>query len=286
MIEPLKSVNINTHPLGNELHLEWVMPDILPEKYQLAIFKNTAEITDIMIQNYFSGQQIDIPVIFILPDDEGKIIDGIIDMNVENGNHYYYRLLIQDIDTKEYSVTKDADKVVSSTYGIEVIDCKELVIQAIKRILNNYSMKEWKEYELRRQWTPPAEKNPTIYVLRAPNQVVQRYMGDSIQNNGYGVIQGQIEQDNIEVFWEDPNYKRIDTLTNIFRASKTIIKRYLQANDIIDVEIVMGGDSIDATFHDRFEPTASMMVQCTYEVRESYMDKIVNAIKGQELNIE
>jgi len=110
-------------------------------------------------------------------------------------------------------------------------------------------------------------------------------MGDTIQNDGFGIIQGIIEQDNIEVVWEDPNFKRIDTLTNIFRGSKTIIKRYLLANGVTETEIVMGGDAVNASFKDRMQPTASMMVQCTFEVQEAYNDKTVHAIAGQELEV-
>jgi len=287
LIDPLTSVTINTHPLGNELQLAWVMPETLPDSYRLAIFKNITVITDLQISNYFSGVETDIPVTFIEPDSSGNIVDGIIDMNVENGKHYYYRLLIQDKDSELYSATVDADKVVTSTYTIVAIDCKELVIKAIKRILNTYSLIEWKDYELRRQWTPPADKNPTIYVVRAPNQVVQHYMGDMILNRGNEQIQGEIEQDNIEVIWEDPNHLRIDTLTNIFRYSKTIIKRYFEANDITEVEIVMGGDALNAAFHDRPEPSASMMIHCTFEVQEIYIDnKTEDGIGGQELRIE
>ncbi len=283
MVSPLQSIDIKNHPLGNELYLEWVMPVALPDNYRLAIFKNTAAITDGQIAAYFAGTPINMPVTFILPDGNGNIVDGIIDMNVENGKHYYYRLLIQDTDSDDLSTTVDTDLEVTSTYESDIIDCKSLVIEAIKRILKNYKLDDWRHYEIRRQWTPPSEKNPTIYVVRAPGQVVQRYMGDTIRDNGYGIIQGVIEQDNIEVVWEDPNFKRIDTLTNIFRGSKTIIKRYLLANGVTEIEIVMGGDAVNASFKDRMQPTASMMVQCTFEVQEAYNDKTVHAIAGQEL---
>jgi len=190
-------------------------------------------------------------------------------------------LLIRDTDTEERSETIDIDAIVTSTFTATIVDCKELVISAIKRVLNNYGMTEWKDYEIKRQWTQPTTKNPTIYVLRAPNQVVQRYLGDMIPGG-----QGQIEQDNIEVIWEDPNHKRIDTFTNLFRYSKSIIKRFVKTEDIMDVEIVMGGDAVDVTNHDRIEPTASMLVHCQFEVQELYLDQVVHPIYSQELTIE
>lgn len=281
MVNPLTSIKATNHPLGNELKLEWVVPAVLPTNYRLYIFKNIAVITDEQITAYFAGEETKVPVTYIEPDSDGVIVDGILDMNVDTGKHYYYRLLIRDTDSEELSTTVDVDAVVTSTFTADAVDCKELVISAIKRILNNYQMTEWKEYEIKRQWTAPTTKNSTIYVLRAPNQVVQRYLGEMIPGG-----LGQIDQDNIEVIWQDPNHKRIETFTNLFRYSKSQFKRYMKTEDILDIEIVMGGDAVDVTNHDRIEPTASMLVHCQFEVQETYLDQAIHPIYSQELTIQ
>lgn len=283
MPDPPQSVAINNHPLGNELRLDWVLPETLPNHYRLVIFKNNTVITDEQITDYFAGLETKVPVTFILPDGDGNMVDGIVDLNVETGQHYYYRLLIQDTESEEISETTDVDAEVTTTYQMDIIDCKEIVIQAIKRVMSSVGMIENSHYEIRRQWTPPSEKNLTIYVVRVPNEVVQRYMGDIIQDNGYNRIYGQYEQDNIEVFWEDPSHKRIDKLTNVFRNSKMMIKTYLTSKRIGSIEIVMGGDALNAAFRERPEPTASMMIHCGYEVRESFQNQVTKEIAGQEM---
>lgn len=281
MVNPLKSLTINTHPLGNELHLEWELPDSFPDSYWIVIFKNTSAITEQQISDYFDGVESGVTVEKITPDVNGNIVNGIVDMNVENKKTYYYRIVVQDRDNEEYSTTVDGDKEVACSYDFSLIDCKDIIIKAIKRIMLNYEMIDWKHYEIRRAWTPPTEKNPTIYVIRAPNIVVHRYLGNMIQNMGGKTIHGEIEQDNIEIVWEDPNFKRIDTLTNIFRTNKTVIRRYLSAEGVMDIEIIMGGDAINTMFRDRMTPIASMMVQCLIETTLEYSDKTIHEIKKQ-----
>jgi hypothetical protein len=287
MIDPLTSLSGRCHPLGNELQLLWGLPGTLPTNYRIACFKSTKAITDEQIEDYFAGEETDVYVTFFEPDGAGNMIDGIDDMNVDTGKHYYYRMLIQDTDSQVYSETVNFDIVIASTFTATAINCKALVTEAMRRIMNNYGMIENKDYELRLQWTIEAAKAPVmIHVVSAPNQVAQRYMGDSILNTGGQTIQGQIDVDNIEVVWEDASLTRIDTLTQLFRGSRGLIKRYLNANGITDVEIVMGGDSINAVFKDRPQPVASMMVQCTFEVQESYEYDITNPVSKQELTIE
>jgi hypothetical protein len=112
-------------------------PATLPTNWQFFIFKEADQaVTDDQIAAYFAGslsdqelKQLGIYVYRNLPVDPTYIT--LIDWGVDNGIDYFYKGVIQDLDTKEISTSVQADATPQGNYSFNIPDVKSLLIRAL-----------------------------------------------------------------------------------------------------------------------------------------------------------
>jgi hypothetical protein len=271
-VNPLQDFEISIHPLGNELRGWWKLPSTLPDVWKVYIFKREGEdVTQDEIDDYFDTETIaDGLIIFeMLSDLPPKLYD----LEVENGTTYYYKSVIQDTDSEEYSTTLSDNGTPAYDSTLNVIDCKELVIEAVKRLMQNYDVDVDKDIDIRKTLSLMNFTPPGFSVTRQPANVIQNYLGDLISLDDAVIKTGQVEMEFILVTWSDVVLDRRDRLTKLFRASRFVLKRYLLEQGLMDVKFAIGGDDIDPRWQDGTLHVGSMVVQCMVETSLEHEDQ-------------
>lgn len=265
---PLTDFQALGHPLGQQTDIMWTMPLVIPTTWNVIILRREGlAISDAEVAQYIAGVKFpDIEDFSLSSSDYQNDLEGFGDHGVENNLTYYYKGIIQDASDDAISTTVAADITPKKTVNVSIVDAKEHVLIAIERVLKSYGMIRDKHYQLLREYSLPTMKPPTIYVTRVGGQVLNQFIGhfrslESSLKESYG----ELEMDNVQVIWEDPNPVRRDDMTNMFRESKEFIRAYLQHPDGGGVEfadILIEGDVINEAVRDRTQVGAMMMISC------------------------
>lgn len=277
-----------SHPLGQEIDLEWTLPSTLPTSFKVVVFrKKSSDVTQQEIDDYFAGS----PPTGVTVWELDGLTDGsgptrLFDLFVENGQAYYYKAVVQDTSDSTYSTAIGANATPNVTATTSIIDAKQKVLDLIERVFTNYDMTKLKDYELKKEYSLENLRPPTIFVTRADGSVMQSFIGhlvdfDSKQKLG---IYGQIDLDNIQVTWEDPSDERRDKITNIFRESKEAMRHYLLHPDgagMTSVDIIIQGDAINTAVKDRLQISGMMLIACGIESEAKFIEDVDVWIKGE-----
>ncbi len=265
-VDPLKHFAVNPHPLGHEIVIDWELPDTLPINWNILFFKRKgSNVQDSEIDTYVSTG--------VLPDDVDlfdsipKDLQQIYDLDVLNGSVYYYKAIILDTDTSERSnaLGDSATSAYSDQVKIEVVDCKWLVIEAVRRVFRNRNVDPEKDVDIRKSFSLVNAKPPIIAITRQPGSILQEYFGHLVSMDSNTVRYGQVEIDNIMVLWECIHEERRDYFTNLFRIARPEIRAYLYDHGVKEVHMSIGGDSFDPRWEEGYLATNSMLISCTIE---------------------
>jgi hypothetical protein len=271
-VDPLQDFEITVHPLGNELRAWWKLPSTLPDSWKVFVFKREgSDVTQQDIDDYMNSQIIasGLSVFEKDMDDPHRLYD----LDVENGKTYYYKALLQDMDSSEYSTALGNNGVPAYNSTLTVIDCKELVLEAVRRLMLDYNVTEEKDIDIRKTLSLENFNPPGISITRQPATVIQNYLGDLISVEEAKVNLGLVEMEIILVAWSDVVLERRDRLTRLFRGSRFVIKQYLLENNVMDVKFSIGGDDIDPRWQEGTLHVGSMVVQCLLETSLEHTDQ-------------
>lgn len=263
----LDSLEASSHPLGNEIDLLWVVPVSLPTDYRVDLFKKQgADITQAEIDAIMGGTPQEGVTVIQPPND----YHGMHDLEVEDAKTYYYRGIVVNTDTNEYSPSVGANAVPDFTAAPDITDCKSLVFEAVRRMFRNRSeLRENKNLWLRKDHNIENAQFPLVTITRAPGAVAQRVIGQFVGTPEKDAL-GDLEWDTILVTWSDVLGERRDKITLLFRAYKWEIRRYLVENDVEEAEISIGEDTVDPRFENAYVPANSMTVRCLIQSVEEY----------------
>lgn len=271
-VPAISELTVSVHPLGNELDLNWIMPSGLPDSYKIIVFKKEdSVISDAEIDAYLLTGVL--PEGVFVYDSIDANAERLIDVDVENGKNYYYSIIIDDQGSDEHSATVSTNSTPNFAGETDVIDCKTLVVEAIKRVLVNYSAKNVKDYTIRKSFSVANVRLPLIAVVRQGANDVARLWGNVLMDADLIKAYGKIEQDNILIVWEDTLSDRRDLLTNMFRTHETTIRKYLMQEGAKEVLINMGSDDMDVRWKETEVHTCSMLIQIVFDSFIKFSDQ-------------
>jgi len=212
-------------------------------------------------------------------------VTGISDYAPENNSTYYYKAVLQDSSDDAVSTNASTNALCKKTVETSIIDAKEVILAVIERVMEAYGMKKDQHYQLMREYALPGMQPPTLYVTRVGGQVLHQYMGyfrqlEADLKNTYG----ELEMDNIQVVWEDPNSIRRDTITKMFRESKEFIRQYCirgEGGDMEWVEILIEGDVINEAVRDRVQVGGMMMLSCAISSEVTLQPNLASWLEGK-----
>ncbi len=267
----------------------WTLPLTMPSGWRIWLFRRAgADVTDQEITNYFadaSSLPSDMTADAIGDEQYPLGVTGISDYSVDNNATYYYKAVLQDSSDDAVSTNDSANALCKKSITTSIVDAKEVILAMVERVMKAYGMVKDQHYKLLREYALPGMQAPTIYVTRVGGQVLHQYMGyfreiEASLKHKYG----ELEMDNIQVVWEDPNPIRRDTITNMFRESKEFIRQYLiveQGGDMEWVEILIEGDVINEAVRDRVQVGGMMMISCAISSEVTLQPNLASWLDGE-----
>jgi hypothetical protein len=256
---PLASLTAASHPLGNEIDLDWELPATLPAQYRVDIFKKQgADITQGEIDQIMGGTPVEGVDVF----HPGNEYHGMHDMQVTDGKTYYYRGIVVNTETSEYSSSVGASATPDFTAAPDVTDLKKIVLEAIKRIFRSRGIVIDKHVFVTKDYNVEDPKFPLVTISRAPATVSQRFIGEYVGAGDFEA-QGMLYMDSVYVIWSsDHPVERRDRLSIIFRSAAIETWRYLVSQaEVVTAEISFGQDIRDERFEGNYVLSNSMTVR-------------------------
>lgn len=293
----LTNFQVLSYPLGQELEIMWTLPQILPDLWQIFVLKREgSDISQSEIDSYFAnglvGENI-ASVVFNSVD--YPTVEGYSDLYVDNEKQYYYQAVLQDSSDEAVSPAVGGDGTPLRKVTNNIVDAKELVLEAVERVMNAYGMVKDEHYQLLREYALPGMRAPVLYVTRVGGAVQQEFIGHlretretwseeaELEAAGNDYVYGEIEIDHIQVVWEDPNPIRRDRITNIFRAAKESIRQFLahpNGGGMDNIDILIEGDVINEAVKDRTQVGGMMMISCLISSESIVAPNLASWITG------
>jgi hypothetical protein len=257
LVNPLQTLSCDVNDIGGEIRIAWTYPDELPNKWQLYIFKKAQSApTDDEINDYFLGDLSDGDLkgrgIYVFRNFPNSF-DWFGDFQVLNDTHYFYRALIQDLETKEVSATVDLDATPRAHIVWNVVPSKSYVVRGVEKVIDAVKNREgeklieWKNVQVFRDHSQTQGKDFVVVVTHMAGQIAERYFDSLIAQYEDFIVRGEADMDVFQIEWiSKGNTLRRDRFTDIMRAFKPILKDYilrLGNNDIKDCKLVMGADT-------------------------------------------
>jgi len=260
MITPLTTLEVTPHQLGSELDVFWGLPTVLPTNYKVYIFQRSqTDVTPEEIADYFAHIA-DLSTfvyngLFVFD----KIQNGSEGMGVYevvNGLVYYYKGVIRDETTGEYSATISAHTTPNADVLVEIHDGKDIVAKTLKKMLDGLKNKAGnkiqlsKDVEVVKQFTMGEPKGDQFMVERVNGANYQNYWGNILSAHGRSVILGDMDTDVIRATYitiSGPD--RRDLITNILRGRKPFLKIMAKKLGATDCQVTIEGDYYNPSFH-------------------------------------
>lgn len=262
MVNPIEQLAIEASMWGNKLTISWQLPAVLPNNFKIYAFKRSKiDVSQEEIDNYFDNiddlTSINFNGLYVFENIENDMT-GIIDNEVLNNVTYYYKVVIRDQDTKEYSESKGVNGLTQIEIKVKTVDCKDVTEKALNKLLDSlrtskgdklYSgrdMKVIKNFAL----APIAPNFFMVERINGANYI--QFLGQQITNSPEW-INGEIENDVIRItFLTTEGNNRRDHVGNIFRAYKQLFRQLLikgGQGKIINVTITLEGDYYNPQIH-------------------------------------
>jgi len=282
MIAPIEQISINPSEWGSQLYISWKLPEELPTVYRLYIFKRSKlDVTNIEIANYFSHvadlTNYQYNGLFVFDKLNNDIV-GISDNEVLNNVIYYYKAVIRNEETGEYSVAVGTSATPDMIIKVQVADCKDIVTKSIVKMFDSLKSTDGRKLQINRDIK--VVKNFAIEPI-APNYVmVERvnganylqFLGSEIHSDPQW-IKGDIENDVIRAtFITLEGTERRDTVTNIFRAYKQLLRKLVirgGQGKIINCNISIEGDYYNPQIHGIEALGTTLVFNCVVENKTS-----------------
>lgn len=271
-VNPLAQLTVEAHPLGHELRIEWIKPSSLPTNYKVYLFKMQGQYpSQAQIDAYMTNSTIASGM--TVWNNISNDAYGYQDYAVVNGLAYYYKALIKNNTSGEYSATVQDYETPVFSATVNVVDWKEVVCACLVKLFKNYNLVVDKDIDIRKAFSlDPNLTTPFVTVIRQGANDVMRLWGNLLKDEEDAKAYGKVEQDNILIVWEDINSDRRDKLTQIFRANEQTLRRYIIKYQALDVRIDIGSDDIDLRWESRELHTGQMMIQIIFESSIEYKE--------------
>jgi len=263
MIQPIEQLSIYASPFGGELLLTWKLPSVLPASFKIYIFKRSkSDITQEEIDNYFVNinnlSNYNYNGLFVFDGfAQNEEVNSLSDITVLNGVTYYYKVVVRDETTGEYSEAKGISGVPESTLRFSVKDGKDIVYKALKKVLDNLyvapdkKVQLGKDIQIVKNFSIEPIGNNYIMLERVNGATYYKFWANDIAMiKGSGRIKGDIDVDVIRaIFMTLDTSERRDMFCNIIRAYKQVLIRLCKRLGAINCDINIEGDYYNPQIH-------------------------------------
>ncbi len=293
MVQPITDLSIRASGFGGELVLTWSLPSILPVHAKVFLFKRSGvDVSQIEIDEYFAKLAVNTlntfnyNGLFVLDNIE-KPFSTFSDLVVQNGETYYYKIVIRDQDSYEYSAAVGGSAIPVPTLKVNVKDGKQIVDKAIKKILDNVYVSPSEKVKLGRDINtifhfaiePPAQNY--IMIERVNGATQHRMWADSYAKVGGATIKGVYDVDVIRAtFVTQDTPARRDLVANIFRANKVVLRKFCKALGATDAEINFEGDYFNPQIHGVNAVGFTMVFSLLLEIKALIPDEHLTMLLG------
>ena len=254
MIYPLDKFIVTASAFGDELTINWQLPITRPAVYKVYIFKRSrTDVTQLEIDSYFTHitnlTGYNYNGLFVY-DNINNEVNALGDYSVLNDTKYYYKAVLRNETTGEYSTTKNANATPHPELKLSVIDGKDIVKTAIEKMLDNIYDRNGNRVQLGKDIQivksfaiePVTENYFMIERINGSNYI--QYWGNSYGYSGQNQFaMGSYDHDVIRatfITMDSPD--RRDTVTKILRGMKFFLIRLVKALGAKDCSITIEGD--------------------------------------------
>jgi len=260
MIQPLTKLLIDISAFGGQLDLSWKLPDELPENFKIYLFQRSKiDITQNEIDQYFScianlsNYNYNGLMVF---DRLSNKINVISIYQVRNDIQHFYKAVIRDEDTGEYSATISANAIPRTDIIEDIPDTKDMVIKALKKMfdtvksIDNQKVREGKDIDIVKQFQTGEIEGSIIMIERVNGAVYQKYLGNQTQMYGSKITFGDIDNDIIRAtYLTIAGADRRELMSRLFKSRRVFLKKMIKAQGAIDCEVTVEGDYFNPMFH-------------------------------------
>lgn len=292
-VNPLTAFSITPKQFGNQLDLLWETPADRPENWKVYVFKRSdTDVTSAEIADYFAHindlAHFDYNGLYVFdwfkPETDTSYIYS--DFVVLNDKHYYYKAVIRNQTSGDYSAALSANAIPLATVTVKIQDGKELVASAVKKLFDSVKTKNGtkallsKDFEVYKQFKIGRPKDNWFMIERINGATKYQYWGMQKGNVGSDVVYGSTDSDLIRLTFVtiDGNERR-DLVASIFRAYKIHFERIIKAAGnykVNNCQITVEGDYYNPQVHG--ENALGVTVICNLEIE--------NEAKADELEVE
>ncbi|OGU56270.1 MAG: hypothetical protein A2V66_07215 [Ignavibacteria bacterium RBG_13_36_8] len=296
MVNPLSKFVAKANPFGCEIDLNWLLPESLPENYKVYIFQRSKTDVDQEqdIERYFENidnlTNYNYNGLYVIDWLEPAMTAlGI--YQVKNGLKYYYKAVIRDEDSGDYSESSNANATPDFAVLVNILDGKDMVAKISKKMLDTLSTKEGtkiqlsKEFEVEKTFPMGEIKGDRIIVERVNGSNNQRFWGDIYTKHSTGIVHGDYDVDVIRLtYLTIAGNERRDLLSNIVRSRKYFYRLGLKKLGAIDVNITIEGDYHRPDIHGEncvgFTAVFAVLLEVMNKIeQEKITEHIVNEMK-------
>ncbi len=261
MVQPLASLNVSANEFGSEIDLLWSLPATLPTNYQVYLFQRSgSDVTQQDIDNYFANinnlTNYNYNGLFVFDQLTNDNITSLAVLQVLNGLKYYYKGVIRDQDTGEYSAAIGGNATPGSSIAVSIKDGKDLVAQVIQKMFDSVTDKSGKKIQkskdidiVKTYSLLPISKD-TVMIERINGNTEARFWGNIWNHIQQNTIMGDMDTDVIRAtFITEAGIARRDEIANIFRSRKQFLYLLLKKLGADNVNITIEGDYYNPAFH-------------------------------------
>lgn len=264
MVQPLSSFTIIASPFGSELELYWEIDSTdHPANWKVYIFKRSkTDVTQAEIDDYFANiddlSSFNYNGLFVFDNfksfqNETAYVHN--DIHVKNDLEYYYKAVIRDEESGEYSAALSETATPLPQVELKTIDGKEVVETALEKLFDAIKNVSGQKAELGRDI-----KIFKQYFAETPELdhfVIERVNG-SEKISYWGMLRSHLDNDEIlgntdtdvirATFWTPNGNSRRDKVATILRGYKAILIQLIKkigGDRIPDVKIAVEGDVVN-----------------------------------------
>lgn len=296
MTPTISNYTLFAHPLGHEIDIRWDIEDEITSNEKIYLFKrSTNDVTDEEVKSYIANpvRTSVAPGLFVFTNIEHYQRE-VKDFMVEDGNVYFYKIVIVNKNDKNDTSEISAANVILQgvNLDINVVDAKAHIVEGVKKILKGVAKQTNGNIMVYNEFPREVTEGAFVVVTRVSGEIAYQFWSGMSSDYGEGIIRGDMDTDVIQVMWEVQNSPSLrDKLTNIFRGTKKKLVRYCMHIDpgFVDVKVTITGDGYDGRIEGKHIVYGSMLINCLIDnqlITEGENELIKNINYEMGFNIE
>jgi hypothetical protein len=261
MVQPLTEISIKASAFGGQLDIAWTFPEVLPDKYKVYLFRraNEAVSDNDDIARYFQNinnlVRYDYKGLWVF-DRISPLVEIIGDQKVYNDKTYYYKAIIRDEDSAEYSEAVSAYGIPHPDIKVNITDGKDVVEQAVSRMFDSVydvtgkKVVLSKDINIVKQFSIEPIGSNWVMIERVNGSTQNAFWGGILLTNKDKIQKGELDVDIIRcTFMTMDGTDRRDKAAQIFRSMKQQLISSCKASGAYECVISLEGDYYNPQVH-------------------------------------